>query len=143
MRPALIDDQILSSVLRDKAPKQIARRELHTTGYWYVRLCQAVLGRDLADRSLSRPFGALPPHLRSRAEMALLELPPEIGLLSLRELGPGIGILRRTFSLNALGIEALAAAQRLDADVFLATPSPVLESALIALSLRARLLIVR
>lgn len=143
MRPALIDDQILSAVLRDKRPKQIARRELHTTGLWYVRLCQAVLGSDLADGSLSRPFGALPPDLRSRAEMALLELPLEIGLLSLRDLGPAIGVLRRTFSLNALGIEALASAQRLDADVFLSTPSPGLQGALSDLNLRVRLLTVR
>ena len=141
MRPALVDDQILSAVLREKTPKPLAKRELHTTGYWYVRLCQAVLGSDVADGSLSRPFGALPPELRVRAEMALLELPTEIGLLSLRVLGPEIGILRPRFHLNALGIEALAAAQRLEADVFLATPSPGLQDALATVSLRCRIIV--
>ncbi len=62
--------------------------------------------------------------------MALITLPPELGLVSLRDLGPRIGELKRTFSLNALSVEVLAAAQHLDADVFLATTSPPLERAL-------------
>ena len=48
---------------------------------------------------------------------AVLELPEEIGLLSLRDLGPTIAQLRNDHQLNILGMEALAAASRLNAKV--------------------------
>jgi hypothetical protein len=47
----------------------------------------------------------------------VLEPPEDIGLLSLRELGPAIARLRARHQLNILGMEALAAAGQLDADV--------------------------
>jgi hypothetical protein len=68
--------------------------------------------------------------MRDRAIQALLELPDEVGLVSLRELGPIIGQLRARHELNILGMEALAAAVRLDAVVYLSAPSPVLQRAL-------------
>lgn len=42
----LLDDQHLSNVLRNgQRPEGSGRGDsLYTTGYWYVRLCQAVLG---------------------------------------------------------------------------------------------------
>jgi hypothetical protein len=61
---------------------------------------------------------------------AVLELPEEIGLLSLRELGPVIARLRARHQLNILGMEALAAAVQLDADVAVSARSPRLEEAL-------------
>jgi hypothetical protein len=61
---------------------------------------------------------------------ALLELPDSIGLLSLRELGPLIGHHRRRHELNILGMEAVAAAVHLGADVYLSSDSPRLEAAL-------------
>ncbi len=130
MSVALIDDQHLSLVLRGSPHPAVAGRELHTTGYWYVRLCQAVLGAAARPGALSGPFLDLPVDLRARAVTALLELPPSIGLLSLRELGPAIGTLRRSHSLNVLGMEALAAAISLEAAVVLSAPSPALEAAL-------------
>lgn len=60
----------------------------------------------------------------------MLELPEAIGLVSLRELGPVIGSLRRRHQLNILGMEVLAAARHLDATVFLSAPSPRLQQAL-------------
>jgi hypothetical protein len=125
----LVDDRLLGRILRGgQAPKPDA--EIFTTGYWYVRLCQAVLGASSRKGVLSAPFEALPPDARARALQALLELPDTIGLLSLRELGPLIGQLRETHDLNILGMEALAAATRLEAEVFLSAPSPRLEGAL-------------
>lgn len=125
----LVDDQLLSAILRGAAPPK-RRTPVFTTGYWYVRLCQAVLGA--ADRTgvLSAPFAALPIPARERAMDGLLELPDSIGLLSLRELGAVIGQQRRRHDLNILGMEALAAAVRLDADVYLSASSPRLEAAL-------------
>jgi len=125
----LVDDQLLGRILGGTSPPK-RRAPAFTTGYWYVRLCQAVL--DAADRAgaLSRPFAALPPPARERAVQALLELPDPIGLVSLRELAPRIGHLRRHHDLNILGMEALAAAVHLEADVYLSAASPRLEAAL-------------
>jgi hypothetical protein len=127
---ALIDDQMLGAVLRGKRPKILASKEIYTTGYWYVRLCQATLGAQDRIGALSRPFAELPDLLRQRALAAVLELPEEIGVLSLRELGPTIADLRSRHPLNILSIEALAAATRLGAQVHLSAPSPNLELAL-------------
>jgi hypothetical protein len=124
----LLDDQQLSRVLRGYAPPR--RRPVYTTGYWYVRLCQAVLGATDRTGALSGPFESLPADTRDRARRALLELPQSVGLVSLRELGPHIGQLRQRHELNILGMEALAAAKLLDAEVFLSAPSPRLEGAL-------------
>jgi len=62
----------------------------------------------------------------------VLELPQEIGLVSLRQLAPVIGRLRARHQLNILGMEALAAAVFLDAAVALSARSPRLEDALTA-----------
>jgi hypothetical protein len=143
---ALIDDQLLGQVLRGRTPRILASKELYTTGYWYVRLCQAVVNAnesapDSANERtgvLSRPFAELPPELRRRAVMAVLQLPADIGLISLRDLAPTIAQLRRHHQLNILGIEALAAASQLGAQVFLSASSPQLE-----VSLRAERISVR
>ncbi len=131
MTVALIDDQLVSSVLRGATPNSLGDAELYTTGYWYVRLCQAVLSASERAGTLSRPFAALPGELRDRAIQLLLELPEDIGLISLRDLAPSMGRLRSTSQLNILGIEVLAAAKYLGADVFLSASSPNLEAALI------------
>jgi hypothetical protein len=130
----LVDDQLLGVVLRGgelRAPLGSAPT-IATTGCWYVRLCQAAL--VVADRpgTLSGPFAALPGGRREQALAAVLELPEEIGLVSLRELGPVIGRLRARHQLNILGAEALAAAVYLHATVALSARSPRLEGALSA-----------
>jgi hypothetical protein len=127
---ALVDDQLLSDVLRGRRPPDLVGAVVYTTGYWYVRLCQAVLGRA-AGGALSGPILALPDELRAQAIRAVMELPDEIGLVSLRTLAPLIGELRQVHDLNVLGMEALAAARFLDATVFLSARSPRFEAALI------------
>lgn len=130
----LIDDHILSHVLRsDALPDRLDwTQPIFTTGYWYVRLCQAVLGVAARPGALSGPFEALVGRRRDHAIAAVLELPEEIGLLSLRELGPAVGRLRGRHQLNILGLEALAAAAHLSATVALSARSPRLEVALSA-----------
>jgi hypothetical protein len=39
-----VDDQMLGAVLRGRRPKNLASKEISTTGHWYVRLCQAAVG---------------------------------------------------------------------------------------------------
>jgi len=129
---ALIDDQALGAVLRNKTPRLLRRRQLATTGYWYIRLCQAALSSSGHAGVLSGPFAQLPQPQRERAVNLLLELPAEIELLSLRQLGPDIGRLRAHHQLNILAIEVLAAAMTLNAEVFLSAPSPALQAALTA-----------
>ena len=125
----LVDDQLLGSVLRgDPSPRHGA--SIYTTGYFYVRLCQAVLRSSVATGVLSAPFASLPGELHARAMRSLLELPEEIGLVSLRELAPVIGQLRARHHLNILGMEVLAAAVYLSADVYLSVSSPRLEESL-------------
>ncbi|MFN2506195.1 MAG: hypothetical protein ABR540_18610 [Acidimicrobiales bacterium] len=130
----IVDDQLLSVVLRgERLPDELNTiGPIFTTGYWYVRLCQASLG--VADRpgALSGPFAVLPPHRREQALAAVLELPDEIGLISLRELAPVIARLRARHHLNILSIEALAAAVQLSATVALSARSSRLEAALAA-----------
>jgi len=134
----LIDDQLLGAVLRGKTPPH-RKADVYTTGYWYVRLCQAVLASNRRSGTLSASFRSLPGPTRDRAIQALLELPDQIGLVSLRELAPIIGQLRNRHDLNILGMEVLAVAVHLEADVYLSAPSPRLQEALILESRRARI----
>jgi len=124
----IIDDQLLGAVLRGDAPPKDGS-DVFTTGYFYVRLCQAVLS-STANGVLSTPFASLPAATREQALRALMQLPDAIGLVSLRELAPLIGQLRAQHDLNILGMEVLASAIHLDADVYLSTPSPRLEESL-------------
>ena len=94
----LVDDRALSEILRGE------RRidgSVFTTGLWYLRLCQAVLTTNSpVQGSLSRPIAVLPPSVQQAAFAALMSLPEDIGLLSLRELGPTMAELRRKYRLN-------------------------------------------
>jgi len=125
----LIDDQLLGGVLRGGSPPR-RRTEVFTTGYWYVRLCHAVLASTGKTGVLSSPFTSLPPATRDRTIQALIELPDQIGLVSLRELAPVMGRLRSRYDLNVLGMEVVAAAVHLEADVYISAPSPRLQEAL-------------
>jgi hypothetical protein len=130
MTIALIDDQLLGAVLRGETPPFLVGEELYTTGHWYYRLCQAVINASERTGTLSKPFADLPPLLRQAAIHAVLELPSNVGVLSLRELAPTMGQLRGHHDLNILAMEALAAAKLLGAEVHLSAHSPLLEAAL-------------
>ncbi len=134
----LIDDQLLGRVIRRDSPPRRGS-QVFTTGYWYVRLCQAALSSENVMGVLSGPFASLPSAARDRAVRTLLELPEEIGLVSLRELAPVIGQLRNRHDLNVLGMEVLAAAVHLEASVYLSAPSPRLQEALLRESRRAEI----
>ncbi|MGH9104189.1 MAG: hypothetical protein ACRDYD_14585 [Acidimicrobiales bacterium] len=138
MRRVLVDDRLLGDVLRGVEPRSVQHREVFTTGYWYVRLCQAVLASGQGSGVISSPFASLPEGLRSPATIAVMELPDTIGLVSLRSLAPLIGSLRRDHSLNILAMEALAAAKYLQADVILSVACPHLQAALTHEGLTAR-----
>jgi len=98
VRPALLDDGHLRAVLRGIGLADLDGRDLFTTGSWYVRLCQAVLGGRRSSGILSGPLASLPDGFRSRALAAVMQLPDAIGLVSLRELAPVMGQLRQNHS---------------------------------------------
>ena len=125
----LVDDRLLATLLAGGDPPRPGE-PVHTTGYWYVRLCRAVLNSTGPSGVLSASFAALPAAMHTQALRVLLELPEGIGLESPRTLAPLIGHLHQRHQLNALGIEVLAAAVHLQADVYLSAPSPRLEEAL-------------
>jgi hypothetical protein len=127
---ALVDDRILGAVLRGASPHPLRDFDLATTGYWYVRLCQAVLRGTDRPGVLSKPFSDLPERLQDRGLAMVTRLPEGIDLISLRNLAPLMGRLRQHHALNVLGMEALAAAVHLPAEVFLSAPSPRLQAAL-------------
>jgi hypothetical protein len=133
----IIDDQLLGAVLRGEAPPHDSS-DVFTTGYFYVRLCQAVLA-SAANGVLSAPFASLPAGTREQARRAVMQLPEGIGLVSLRDLAPLIGQLRAQHDLNILGMEVLAAAVHLEAEVYLSAPSPRLQEALVRESRHARI----
>lgn len=128
----LVDDQQLSAALGGEqlVVGPLASDTVCTTGLWYVRLCQAVVGAVERNGASSTPFDRLPGPLRREALARLLSLPDEIELVSLRELGPVTARLRRRHRLNLIGLEALAAAVHLHAHVVLSARSPQLEAAL-------------
>ena len=136
----LVDDQVLAAHLRGRPVLPVDDRAVFTTGYWYVRLCLAVSRRT--GGTLSGPFAALPRQQQHAAVAAVLELPAEIGLRSLRQLGPLIGELAtRHPPMNVLSREALAAAVELSATVVTAAgnENPALLSALESEQLTARI----
>jgi hypothetical protein len=128
----LVDDQHLGMCLRTgRRPAGTRRTDgVFTTGLWYVRLCQAALVAGQTRGVLSAPCADLGDAERSAALEALMALPPEIGLLSLRDLAPSMGRLRNEHRLNALASEAVAASLHLEAKVLLAATTPRLEAAL-------------
>lgn len=131
-----MDDALLLRVLAGLAEGELAeaagRGELFTTGSWYYRLARAVHSRDFTG-ALSRPFSRFAPERQTRVLAALDRLPPEIGLISLRDLVPVMWTLSVGRTLNLLTAEALAAAQVLDACIRTTTDSMMLrESAAVA-----------
>ena len=123
----VVDDRMLVDFITDPTDIPLGT---WTTGLWYLRLCQAVLSTTRPPSGqLSAPIAALPDDRREAALRSLVELPHAIGLVSLRELGPRMSQLRERHRLNLLSLEALAAAEHLDATLTLRTEAPQLQAA--------------
>jgi hypothetical protein len=128
----VVDDAVLLAVvtgrpagLADSAGAAAARREVFTTGSWFWRLARA-LARP-GPGALSRAPMAMSEDERRRSEMAMADLPAEIGLIGLRRLVPVMRALPG--QLNLLTAEAVAAALILGGSIVVSTESPLLASA--------------
>lgn len=134
MNTVLVDDHLLLRILLDQEPRALrpTGAVIATTGLWYHRLCRA-LGDDRVTGSLSRRLGGVEPTVGANALAALIELPVEIELVSLRTLAWPMGrLLADGARLNLLSLEALAAARHLPADICLSAQdenAPLLDAA--------------
>jgi hypothetical protein len=120
----LVDDHLLLRTPLDDEPPSLrtADTRLATTGLWYHRLCRA-LSDDAVVGSMSRRLGAVDDATTAQVLGAVVELPETIELISLRDLAWDMATLvHQGPRLNLLGLEALAAARHLAADICLAGP---------------------
>ena len=143
-KPCVVDDHILLRILLDDEPPELrpGGARVFTTGLWYHRLC-----RSLGDRSVSgvfsRALGRAEPTVATGAIEAVTRLPDSIELVSLRELAwPMARLVNDGVRLNLMSLEALAAAEYLEAELCLAIAdeNPSLLAAARARSASVRLL---
>jgi hypothetical protein len=118
----VVDDHILLRILLADEPPDLrpGGGRVFTTGLWYHRLCRAVGHRSVIG-PFSRALGRSEPLVAAAAIEAVTRLPDSIDLLSLRELAwPMARLVDDGVRLNLMSLEALAAAEHLDADLCLA-----------------------
>jgi hypothetical protein len=119
----VVDDHLLLRMLVDDEPTMLRPNgaRVLTTGLWYHRLCRAVSSLAVGG-ALSRRIGRAAPSVGAAAVRAVTALPDTVGLLSLRELAwPMARLLDDGVRLSLLSLEALAAAEHLEAELCLAT----------------------
>ena len=116
----LVDDHLLLDVLVTRRSRSLlaarSRGDLATTGLWYYRLCHAIGSSSIAGR-LSAPLASLPEPTREDAIRAIVRLPEDIVVVSLRDLAPAMARVVSHHRLNLLAQEAVAAARHLNAEV--------------------------
>ena len=119
----LVDDHLVLSLLLERPTRSFERlcsgQRIFTTGLWYHRLCRALAAPEVTG-AFSRRLGAAEPAIARRAIAAAIELPPTIGLVSLRTLGWPMAEILTSVSANLLTLEALAAARTLVATIVVA-----------------------
>jgi hypothetical protein len=122
----LLDDRLLLEYLLGATNQElrqlVQKRQVFTTGYWYYRLCQAIRS-DHVIGALSGPFHSSETSIREKAALAMVRLPDDIGLLSLRQLAPFMAEGVQRHRLNVMSLEALTAGVHLGADILLAIGS--------------------
>lgn len=118
----VVDDHLLLRMLLDDEPRTLrpGGARVLTTGLWYHRLCRAV-SNPTVEGVFSRRIGRADSSVSAAAVRAVTALPDTVGLLSLRELAwPMARLLDDGVRLDLLSLEALAAAEHLDAELCLA-----------------------
>ena len=140
----VVDDHLLLRILLDDEPQDLRPDggRVFTTGLWYHRLCRSV-GDHSVLGVFSRALGRADPPVAAAVIEAVTRLPESIELLSLRELSwPMARLVDDGVRLNFMSLEALAAAEQLEADLCLAVAdeNPPLLAAAQARSTAVRLL---
>lgn len=118
----VVDDHLLLRILLDDEPRELrpGGGRVFTTGLWYHRLCRSVGDRAVVG-VFSRALGRADPPVAAAAIQAVTSLLPSIDLVSLRDLAwPMARLLDDGVRLNLMSLEALAAAEHLEAELCLA-----------------------
>ena len=118
----VVDDHLLLRILLDDEPSELrpGGGRVFTTGLWYHRLCRSVGDRSVVG-VFSRSLGRAEPSVAAAVIEAVTRLPDSIELLSLRELAwPMASLVDDGVRLNLMSLEALAAAEHLEAELCLA-----------------------
>ncbi len=119
MSTALLDDHLLLAMLLDEHP-DLPGSDIATTGLWYHRLARA-LTASRVEGAMSGALGDVDQEVSRSVIEAMSELPDDVQLVSLRTLaGPMARLVADGVRLNLLSLEALAAAEHLDAEICLA-----------------------
>ncbi len=119
----IVDDHLLLDLLLGDEPTELrpVGGRIWTTGLWYHRLCRALAVPSVEGR-LSRKLGEVTPRVARGIVAAVVDLPEEIAMISLRTLAWPMGaLLAEGVRLNLLSLEALAAAEHLGAELCLDT----------------------
>ena len=128
----LVDDALLFAVLAEIGPSDLQEAldqgDVFTTGSWYWRLGRALHDAGSAG-ALSRAMDDLTFDQQTRVLSSVQRLPPQVGLLSLRDLVPVMATLQVERRLNLLTAEAVAIAVVLDASNVVTTRSALLSDA--------------
>ncbi len=130
----VIDDHLLLRVLLGDEPSELRPTggQISTTGLWYHRLGRA-LANPTVSGIMSRSLGDAYRGIGAAAVREITTLPDSIGLVSLRAVAwPMAQLVADGLRLNLLALEALAAAEHLDAELCLATADenpPLLDAA--------------
>jgi hypothetical protein len=118
----VLDDHLLLRILLEDEPAELrpGGARIFTTGLWYHRLCRSLSNRTVVG-VFSRPLANAGPAVAAAAIEAITRLPDSIELLSLRDLAwPMARLVDEGVRLNLLSLEALAAAEHLEAELCLA-----------------------
>lgn len=117
MSHVVLDDHLLRDLLADRQPPGLTRilrtRDPATTNLFYFRLCRSVAaGRG---RALT---GSWPSEHRRALGRALVTLPDEIRVISMRALTYDMATIATDHGLSGLGAEAIASCRVLDAPLY-------------------------
>lgn len=118
MSHVVLDDHLLRDLLSASPParlRQILRtRTPATTNLYYLRLCRSVVGGG-GGGALT---GAWPAEYRRALGGALVSLPDEIRIISMRAIAFDMATQAKDHGLSSLGAEAIAACRVLDAPLY-------------------------
>jgi hypothetical protein len=114
---AILDDHLLRDLLADNVPPRLsivlADHEPATTNHYLYRLCRSVV---------SAPGGALTGAWRAEQRRALgsrlAAVPADVEIVPMRTLAYRMAEIAGDYRLSTLGAEAVAAAEHLDAPLY-------------------------
>ena len=117
MSAVIVDDHFLRDLLTGQATSSLTRHlgsaTVYTTNLWYLRLC-----RSIAASAGGRLTGVLTQSQRQALGRQLVALPSSISIVPLADLAWEMAERHAVYPLSALSCEALAAAERLDAAIY-------------------------